>query len=477
MLKMALGTDNSQLHLSFEQTGNRFSEKINSGDFVVFVELDTSFTKSDESLRVAREMVDAVNKIDYLPVSLAFTSEFGAEVDNDIISFASSLVEFKSRDKHLIYLSGSGLSYDEAIEIVYLCATEGWKNIVPVTGNSDLEKTVDEHKSIPFTDSVHLLSGISKIENKELVAGCVVNPYKYTPESLYSQFYKLVKKINLGGGFVVTQTGWDMLKLQELRWFLTSRELYTPSIARIELLTPSRVKEIVEGKSPGLHASVDFQSILANEAQISNMQFEAAQWRRLQLQVAGCKFLGYSGIQISGLKSKSHINIASRRIAEALEEFSDFNEWREAYENHLARGDMAPYPYRFYMFDGLFLTDHYDGSPSTNDAKLPECSKLEKVTYRLMQKIFSLRFNNEAINMFLRAMFFGGCSCEIDELAETHYLCMEQCPKKLKNGPCGGSKPNGDCELQDKECVHGQRMRRAVWLNELNMLEENYLSP
>ena len=471
------GTDNSQLQMSFDSSGNRFRDKLNSGDFLLFVEVDSSLSDKEESKQRAKDIVDAVSQIDCISARLAFTSQQAGDESKDVIAFASELVKPQMRDQHLLYLTGKALPYSEASERISMCATDGWKNIIPVSGDAVVGKSVKEHASIPFTQSVHILADIQKTKDSQHHAGCVVNPYKYTPENLYSQYFQLIKKIKLGASYIVTQSGWDMLKLQELRWFLTSRDLYTPSIARLELLTPERADDIVEGKCPGLHASPDFQAILADEARFSNMQFEAAQWRRLQLQAAGCQFLGYSGIQLKGLKSKEHVNIACKRIAEALVEFKNFDEWKEAYESHLARGNMAPYPYRFYMFKGLFTTDHLHGAPTLNDGKLPECGPLEKIKYKFTKKVLSHDFKKSATGNFLKKILVGSCSSTVSELRDTHYMCMGLCPKGLVNGPCGGTQPSGDCEIQDKECVHGQRMRRAVWLNELNVLEENYLPP
>lgn len=81
-----------------------------------------------------------------------------------------------------------------------------------------------------------------------------------------------------------------MLKLQSLRWYLTGRSLFYPMIARLILLTPEKVERILAGEYPGISISHDFQRILEKELHYSNTQFEAAQYRRLELQaaVAGC---------------------------------------------------------------------------------------------------------------------------------------------------------------------------------------------
>jgi Methylene-tetrahydrofolate reductase C terminal len=41
-------------------------------------------------------------------------------------------------------------------------------------------------------------------------------------------------------------------------------------------------------------------------------------------------------------------------------------------------------------------------------------------------------------------------------LPATGYACPMTCPKQLRNGPCGGVSPNGDCEVYPGE--------RCVWL-------------
>lgn len=114
-----------------------------------------------------------------------------------------------------------------------------------------------------------------------------MNPYQYTGWSLMGQYFKLVKKLNSGASFLVTQAGWDMLKLQSLRWYLTGRSLFYPMIARLILLTPEKVERILAGEYPGISISHDFQRILEKELHYSNTQFEAAQYRRLELQAAG----------------------------------------------------------------------------------------------------------------------------------------------------------------------------------------------
>ena len=47
-------------------------------------------------------------------------------------------------------------------------------------------------------------------------------------------------------------------------------------------------------------------------------------------------------------------------------------------------------------------------------------------------------------------------------LHSTGMTCPMTCPKELRNGPCGGVRPNGNCEvLPDKPCVWTQAWHRS----------------
>jgi hypothetical protein len=51
---------------------------------------------------------------------------------------------------------------------------------------------------------------------------------------------------------------------------------------------------------------------------------------------------------------------------------------------------------------------------------------------------------------------FGCRMCGQCALPATAYACPMTCPKQLRNGPCGGVSPNGDCEVYPGE--------RCVWV-------------
>jgi len=66
-----------------------------------------------------------------------------------------------------------------------------------------------------------------------------------------------------------------------------------------------------------------------------------------------------------------------------------------------------------------------------------------------------------------KEMLFGCRMCGQCILHSTGMTCPMNCPKKLRNGPCGGVRPNGHCEVKPQmRCVwvrayeRSQRMSR-----------------
>lgn len=60
---------------------------------------------------------------------------------------------------------------------------------------------------------------------------------------------------------------------------------------------------------------------------------------------------------------------------------------------------------------------------------------------------------------------FGCRMCGQCILHETGMTCPMGCPKTLRNGPCGGVRMNGHCEVvPDMMCVWVKAERRSRWL-------------
>ena len=73
-----------------------------------------------------------------------------------------------------------------------------------------------------------------------------------------------------------------------------------------------------------------------------------------------------------------------------------------------------------------------------------------------------------AVEQAVKGLMFDCQMCGQCALSQTGMSCPMNCPKTLRNGPCGGVRPNGHCEVKPEmrcvwvEAVEGsQRMRKG----------------
>lgn len=467
-----------QTQFDFSEPKNHFKDRLHSGTFFILVEVDTPARKRDfqAAAKHVRSIEEAAFSIQEFETGLALTDKFESIDSWNAADFATEALSTAKKDHHIIYLSGRNSSRNDILDLMGRCAASGFRNVVPVTGNGYPDHVANIKDKQPCFDSIHTLYMIKNMDDRNaLYPGCVVNPFKYNPSNLFPQYFKLIKKLNFGANFIITQIGWDMMKHQELRWYLDSRDYHYPTVARLLLLTPEIVEEILTGRRPGIHISRDFKLILEKENQFGYKQFASAQWRRLQLQTAGCRLLGYSGIQIAGIDRPEHLATVCSKIKDALKEFSDFESWKAAYQDHLARSDMAPFAHRFYLYKNLFTTSH-PRNPEVNPEGTLHCRGWNKFHYKICKSMFSRDHLLSPDEHLLTKKIFTGCTtCAYCRLPLTHYICPETCPKGLSNGPCGGTATDGTCELRPRKCIHGKRTAIAAWLNEIDILEERYI--
>ena len=71
----------------------------------------------------------------------------------------------------------------------------------------------------------------------------------------------------------------------------------------------------------------------------------------------------------------------------------------------------------------------------------------------------------------IKVPLFGCQRCGECILSSTGYICSQQCPKQLRNGPCGGTSSDGSCEVDPEQpCVWYQIYHRSKKLNRLSLL-------
>ena len=454
-----------QLNMDFARPvrTNRFKTALDEGRFVLAVEAPTPEAGSSEpapspeQLAALESEVMRVNGLDTVLVIPDRGPSWRA-VEHAIDLPASN------RDRHLVYLSGADTDRAEAERLIKLANSYDLCNIVAVSGDAPFKATARECRRRSFTESSTLLE-LGK--SGGLCTGVVTNPFQYTPCAQWSQLVKLDRQIRNGADFIVTQCGWDMLKLQSLSWYLAGNAEYTPRIARLMMLSPTRMERVLKGYSPGVRISADFRRHLERELGYSKAQFESAQYRRLELQVAGCRLMGFSGVQIIGAETPARVRIISNRIRQALEEFTNFQQWIEEYNSYLGSADMSPIPDGYQLYDRILYRDMPgDGPVGVNDPGEPEASAWERFGLKL-RKFFFAHADEQSPGhgRLLKKLLVSCRDCDRCRLRAHEYVCPENCPKRLSDGPCGGVRADGSCEVDpEAECIH-VRVARYAMLN------------
>lgn len=466
-----------QLEMNFNgvQHGNAFKEHLDNAEFSVMLELRIPGRDSRLESVVSKysELESVVSSRKAFPAGLAFLEDSPDFPSLDPGEFAAALCK-NGRDRHLIYVNGRNRRPEDIDYNLGIYRFEGFRNIAAVSGipSSTLEETAKQR----YYDSVNILQR-NACSKTPLFAGCVANPYKYNRTDSILQYCKLSKKIAAGASFVVAQSGWDMRKLLEMRWCMFRRSQNIPTIARLLFLTPEKAEDICSGKCPGICISDDFKQAIRKEMMYSMAQFEAAQWRRLQIHAAGAKFLGYSGIQLSGVDNPETANRIFLRIEEAMAEFPTYEDWRIAHNDYYSKIEMAPYPYRYYLFENMLAEGVTCDTAKVNSEPVPACTFSERFKFRTARLLLAHAERMPASDKHLTKRFLASCrrNCERCRLPQTLYVCTGNCPKQMVNGPCGESDPSGVCHFTGRECIYAAVLRRAELVNDYSALEETVI--
>ncbi len=82
---------------------------------------------------------------------------------------------------------------------------------------------------------------------------------------------------------------------------------------------------------------------------------------------------------------------------------------------------------------------------------------LIKIGYRHIEKPITFLERN------IKGFLFDCQMCGQCALSDTGMSCPMNCPKELRNGPCGGVRPNGHCEVNpEMRCVWMEAYRGSL---------------
>jgi methylenetetrahydrofolate reductase (NADPH) len=360
----------------------------------------------------------------------------------------------------------------------------GVENILSLTGDGHREAFTGKPKPVFDLDSVLILTLIEEmrkgVEYKQgsrdlqttpfdFLPGAVVTPYKVREPDQMMQLYKLHLKIATGAKFVITQLGYDIRRLYELKQYMDREDIgHVPVIANVYVPTATIAKIMQAGEVPGCVITDELIRRLEGEKKPQRLE-------RAALMVAATRGLGFAGVHIGGF-GLTHKNVAT--IIDRSKEIG--LEWRSRMDELL-----FPYPDQFHLLpegsDGLSDGDG-EYQLGTVEARKSWNQRISTIAHRLIVNDSSIGArllspqppstngqlaNDDSWRHGLRYTMLGlseayrrkawdclSCGDCIQDHLNFPGCTMSQCYKELRNGPCGGSRVDGQCEVDpNKPCI------------------------
>ena len=380
---------------------------------------------------------------------------------------------------------------------LHTLARLGAENILALTGDAQKEGFAGQSKPVYDLDSVLILWLVRALRGGleydlgtkparttpfDFFPGAVVNPFKVREPDLRMQFYKLQLKVAAGAQYIITQIGYNLRKLYELKQYMVREGLgHIPVLANVYVPTAKIAHMMQAGEVAGCVITDEFIQRLEGEKKPQRLE-------RAALMVAVAKDLGFAGAHIGGfgLTHADFMAIIERAAAIGTD-------WRGRMDEFV-----FPSPNEFYLFpargDGLS-----DGTSEYHVTGLqPHPSLVQRLSAaahrhfikggsfgerffgpRLQAARESARNNSWRHGLWYRLLGPAtlyrkatlGCvscgDCLQDHL--NHAGCsMHGCYKELRNGPCGGSRVDGSCEARpDQPCIWN-----VIYLGTLAMGED-----
>ena len=366
---------------------------------------------------------------------------------------------------------------------LHALARLGVENILALTGDAQKSGIGGKAKPVYDLDSVLLLWLIRSLHDGleynvgnrtthttafSFYPGAVVNPFKVREPDLRMQLFKLQLKVAVGAEFIITQLGYNLRKLYELKQYMDREGLgHVPVLANIYVPTAKVARMMQAGEVAGCVVTDELIRRLEKENKPQRLE-------RAALMVAAVQGLGFAGAHIGGfgLTCRDFLTIRER----AAEIGGD---WRNRIDELI-----FPHAGEFYLLppngDGL---SHSKGQYQVTRIK-PRASfsqRMSEIVHRyfirddaLGARFFKARmpaapqqngdaswrhgfwYNLLAPSSLYRKATLGcvGCGDCLQDHLNYAGCSMRWCYKELRNGPCGGSRVDGTCEAHpDLPCI------------------------
>ncbi len=403
------------------------------------------------------------------------------------------LVHFTCKDKNRAQILGKLYAYDRS----------GLGNLLVMSGDYPVENPRGKAKPVFDLDPIQLLqltsamnqgldwkgvTGPVRLQPTTFCKGAAISPFKQLESESVAQYLKLVRKVEAGADFIITQLGFDVRKFDELLRFMRTRDLRVPVIGNVYVLNMGAARLMNKNELPGCVVTDELLSTMTEEAKAADKGKEARLLRSAKL-VAVLRGLGYKGIHLGGpVLSYEDVEFI---LGKAEELYGDWPAW--------VRDLDFPQRNGFYYFQRDEKTGLNTDQPVNRNSNPPA----KPLGYRIFKAVHDWAFDEKGIlykpaELFHRAIagsilekpyaifehlakiVSNECKmCGDCTLPEHAYLCPQsQCAKYLLNGPCGGSF-EGWCEVhyQEKQCIYVRAHDRLKSYGEQDDLLKEILPP
>jgi methylenetetrahydrofolate reductase (NADPH) len=321
-------------------------------------------------------------------------------------------------------------------------------------------------------------SGPKTLAPTRFLAGAVVSPFKALEAEVMGQYYKLEKKLSAGARFIVTQLGYDVRKFHEV--LLMVRRLgfaHIPVIGNVYVLSRGAAQFMNRHEVPGCVVTDKLLSVITEESRAKD-KGKAKRLERAAKMYAFMKGMGFAGVHIGG-HGLRHDDIVVI-IEKGDELVSRWHDLIPEFDFPQAGG--------WYHFEKDTETGLNTELPVNRSQTRPSVS----LSYRGFRLLHAAMFEERGVlfdpmrslaraidgsaleHAFTRAehiikVIANEClQCGDCGLPDVAYICpTSQCPKELRNGPCGGSF-EGWCEVypNEKQCIYVRAYHRLKHFGE-----------
>ena len=459
-----------------EPNPNRFRSALEKGEFICTAELvlgrDHTAVEAETFVKEASQQADGIKVI-------SLTDLPGGNPALPPDAFVACVCEHNLTP--IAHLAGKDGNRSFLEARLHAFARLGAENVLALTGDAQKEAFAGKAKPVYDLDSVLLLWLVHALRAGleynlgprticttpfDFFAGAVVNPFKVREPDLLMQFYKLQLKVAAGAQYIITQLGFNLRKLYELKQYMLREGIgHIPVLANVYVPTTKIAHLMQAGELPGCVIPDALLHRLEQEKKPQRLE-------RAALMVAAAKDLGFAGAHIGGfgLTHRDFMTILERAAAIG-------NAWRARFDELV-----FPFPNEFYLLpqaaDGLSAAAaEYQLTPAKSNPSLTQRLSATVHRYFIKDGTFGPRLFGPhlkaanhaparhgfwhtllAPSTLYRKATLGCESCGdcIQDHLNYAGCSMHGCYKELRNGPCGGSRVNGACEARDLPCVWNQ---------------------